>query len=127
MNAEEKRLQLLLADQRLCRLHSYLRSEAIYELSLADAARLVCLEEHYFSTYFRARVGITFREWKQEIRIEHAKKMLADSTLPISQISAQVGYHDPTSFIRFFRRRIGLTPSSFRASYQLSRCRTEKP
>jgi AraC-like DNA-binding protein len=43
-----------------------------------------------------------------------AKRLLAHTVLPIAAIGEQLGFQDPTNFVKFFRRAVGCTPGQFR-------------
>ena len=45
----------------------------------------------------------------QRIRVEHAKRLLERDGEPVEEISWAVGYEDPASFRRLFKRLTGLT------------------
>jgi len=48
------------------------------------------------------------------VRLEHAKYLLRETTLPIMAIGPEVGILDAHYFIRFFRRAVGITPNQYR-------------
>lgn len=50
----------------------------------------------------------------QERCLVEAKRILAYSSLPISQIAYELGYEDPNYFARFFKRKAGMSPGEFR-------------
>jgi len=83
-------------------------------ISSQEAAKYANLEAHYFSTYFRIRVGVTFSHWQQMERVRVAKTLLRAGNLNISQIAYDVGYPDLTSFERLFRRHCNISPSQYR-------------
>jgi transcriptional regulator GlxA family with amidase domain len=43
-----------------------------------------------------------------------AKRLLVHTQLPIGTITAEVGFSEPTNFVKFFRRRKGVLPFKFR-------------
>jgi AraC-like DNA-binding protein len=45
-----------------------------------------------------------------------AKRLLAHSTLAVSSIGLELGFSEPTNFVKFFRRCEGVTPAAFRES-----------
>ena len=51
-----------------------------------------------------------------EIRIEHAKKLLRSSNAKITDIAIQIGYNDEKYFIRTFKKCTGMTPNEYRHS-----------
>ena len=55
----------------------------------------------------------------QRIRVEQAKRLLETSDDPIEEISWAVGYEDPASFRRLFKRLTGVTPGAYRQRFQL--------
>jgi len=46
--------------------------------------------------------------------ILEAQRLLIYSSVPVSLIGYELGFNDPAYFSRFFRRRVGLSPSEFR-------------
>jgi transcriptional regulator GlxA family with amidase domain len=67
-----------------------------------------------FKRRFSAATGYTPVEYVQALRIEEAKQMLEREAVTIEEISASVGYEDPTFFRRLFKRRAGVTPAQYR-------------
>jgi len=67
-----------------------------------------------FTRRFRAATGYQPIEYVQALRVEEAKELLETSARPVEQIGHEVGYEDPASFRRLFRRITGLTPSEYR-------------
>jgi len=62
---------------------------------------------------FSAAVGITLHEYVSEFRVAQAKRWLNED-LPIDVVAARCGFTQESSFIRMFRRRVGLTPGEYR-------------
>jgi AraC-like DNA-binding protein len=69
------------------------------------------------------REGLSFREMTRHLRLETAKELLAETSLPLSTIGRDLGYTDPAHFTRAFRRDAGCNPSEYRA--RLGRIATE--
>lgn len=72
------------------------------------------LSPRSFKRRFSAATGYTPVEYVQALRIEEAKQVLETEDLAIEEISALVGYEDPTFFRRLFKRRAGVTPAQYR-------------
>jgi len=55
----------------------------------------------------------------QHVRVEEAKRRLERTSEPVDEISYAVGYEDPASFRRLFKRITGVTPGAYRRKLQL--------
>ncbi|HUF86671.1 MAG TPA: helix-turn-helix domain-containing protein [Thermohalobaculum sp.] len=76
------------------------------------------LNPRTFARRFRAATGYQPIDYVQALRIEEAKQMLETEGAGIEEVAAQVGYEDPASFRRVFKRRAGLTPAAYRRKFQ---------
>jgi AraC-like DNA-binding protein len=69
-------------------------------------------------TLTRASLAATGRTAKQllddRVALE-AKRLLAESELPVADIGSRLGFREPTNFGRFFARTVGVSPGQFRA------------
>ena len=72
-----------------------------------------------FKRRFTAATGHTPIAYVQRIRVERAKRMLETTGEPIEEISWAVGYEDPASFRRLFKRLAGLTPGAYRHRFAI--------
>ncbi|KUJ79732.1 GlxA family transcriptional regulator [Ruegeria profundi] len=76
------------------------------------------LKSRTFSRRFRAATGFTPIEYVQALRIEEAKQMLETDQLSSGDVGSAVGYDDPASFRRIFKRGTGLSPAAYRKKFQ---------
>jgi transcriptional regulator GlxA family with amidase domain len=72
-----------------------------------------------FKRRFAAATGQTPIAYVQRLRVERAKRRLERSGDSIEEISWAVGYEDPASFRRLFKRLTGLTPGDYRRRFRL--------
>jgi transcriptional regulator GlxA family with amidase domain len=70
-----------------------------------------------FARRFRAATGMPPMGYVHAIRIEEAKQLLEAGALAVEDVGHAVGYEDPTSFGRLFKRRAGLTPAAYRRKF----------
>lgn len=87
-------------------------------LSLADIARSAILSRFHFSRVFRAATGVSPGRFLSAVRIYEAKRMLASTTLSVTEISLAVGYNSLGSFTNRFTDSVGVSPSRFRRMWQ---------
>lgn len=68
----------------------------------------------YLSQLFKEEFGEKFIDYVTKIRIEKAKKLLRESEQPIQEVAESVGYNHAFSFIRIFKKIVGVTPGQYR-------------
>lgn len=83
-------------------------------------------EETYFSslyceTVFKRETGESIIRYLLKRRIEEAKRLLAEGSLPLKAIAEAVGFEDYNYFSRTFKKMAGLTPREYKNSVGISR------
>lgn len=96
------------------RVTTYMRDNLAKDIRLQELADLVNLSRFHFCAAFRAATGHTPYGWLTRQRIAHAKSLLEDRTLRITDIALVVGYETQSAFAASFRKVAGLTPSEYR-------------
>ena len=91
------------------RIHAEAPAPHLYEL-----ADLCGMTVRQLSRAFKQETGQTLGKYIDEIVVERAYRMLTQTDLPISEISAALGFSTPASFSYSFRRSTGVTPSELR-------------
>ncbi len=92
----------------------YIEDHFDKDISLDDVSRVVNISPYYFSKVFKEESGLNFIEYLTNIRIEHAKKLLENSSLSIKEICVSCGYTDPNYFSRSFKKNVGVTPTEYK-------------
>ena len=77
------------------------------------------LAERTFKRRFVRATGYSPIAYVQHVRVEQAKLRLERTSEPVDAISYAVGYEDPASFRRLFKRLTGVTPGTYRRKLQL--------
>jgi transcriptional regulator GlxA family with amidase domain len=72
-----------------------------------------------FKRRFTRATGYSPIAYVQHIRVEEAKRRLERTSAPVDDISYAVGYEDPASFRRLFKRIAGVPPGVYRRKLQL--------
>ncbi len=85
------------------------RNPGVTELSAAAG-----MSVDHFSRMFKRSTGLAPHQYLSDIRLERAKRLLAEGRAPIIDIAYEIGYANPSQFSAFFRKRTGLSPSAFR-------------
>jgi transcriptional regulator GlxA family with amidase domain len=71
-----------------------------------------------FKRRFRKATGYDPLDYVQTLRMEEAKQMLEATNDSIDTIASSVGYEDPNSFRRLFKRTTAISPSRYRQRFQ---------
>ena len=83
--------------------------------TIGEAAESLGTDTGTLHCYFKERVGMDFRTWRNRLRLEEAKRMLLErSDLQAAEISRRVGFSDRSNFSREFLAYTGLTPGQWR-------------
>jgi AraC family transcriptional regulator len=81
---------------------------------LADVARECGLSRQYFTKAFKATTGFAPHRWLQQHRIDHAKQLLRETSLPIADIAIRCGFADQSHLTRVFTALAGHSPAAWR-------------
>lgn len=83
-------------------------------LDLAMVSNHVSLNYAYFSNLFKKNVGKGFAEYLRDVRLDKARRLLAETEYKIVEITPLVGYESYKSFTRAFREVMGMQPTEYR-------------
>lgn len=92
----------------------YIHKNYTDDLTLNDVAAHVFLNGNYFSTLFKQKTGIAFRNYLRNLRIEKAKELLTTTNLRIYEVALKVGYNEHSHFVRAFKSVTGISPGQYR-------------
>jgi len=79
---------------------------------LSEWGDLVGAHSRTLSRLFKVRTGMGFRQWRQQVRIMEALKMLGRGEA-VTNVALDLGYDSPSAFIAMFRRALGVTPGRY--------------
>jgi AraC-like DNA-binding protein/ActR/RegA family two-component response regulator len=82
----------------------------------SEVALLCNMSPSRFCREFKAVFQVTFVEYLANYRMEQAKRLLANPSMPVADVAAAVGFNDPSYFTRVFRKQEGVSPSEYRAA-----------
>jgi len=103
--------QLRLIDESI----RWLELHAHEKVTLDQITAYMGYGKTHFCALFKARTGLPPLEWLVRHRIERARTLLENGDLSIAEVARRVGFEDAAFFARTFRKRLGSTPSDYRA------------
>ena len=104
-------------DDRLQAIAQALRKEPADNTSLAELGQTIGASARTLSRLFHNELGMTFYQWRTQLRIYHALVLLADGH-DTTHVAHACGWANPSSFITAFTNIIGTTPGRHRTSHQ---------
>ena len=87
-------------------------------VSMAQMARLAGLSATHFNRRFRQTLRMTPLEYLRTVRVQAARRLLAQSTASLAEIAVDTGFTDQSHFTRRFREATGMTPQAYRQRFR---------
>jgi AraC-like DNA-binding protein len=104
-------------DDRLQAIAQVLYQQPADNTALAELGQTIGASARTLSRLFHNELGMTFYEWRTQLRIYHALVLLADGH-DATHVAHACGWANPSSFISAFSNIIGTTPGRYRTSHQ---------
>lgn len=93
---------------------SYIQENFTDKISLKEFGVQFHLSEKYVSRYFKEHFHITLSQYVNHLRLEHARQLLQETQLPVTEVALQSGYPNVSYFIRSFKKMYGVSPLKYR-------------
>lgn len=84
------------------------------QVTTADLASEAGLHPVYVARAFRRWYGCSIASYARRLRLDYARRMLADSRDPLARVAVLCGYADQSHLTRALRKGLGLTPATLR-------------
>jgi AraC family transcriptional regulator len=101
-------------DRRLRLAIEFMHDNYSRELSLEEIAAAAYLSEYHFARLFKQVTGSSPHVYLANLRLERARSLLIETSLPIGEIAAMVGYQSQSHFTKVFKSIAGVTPKVYR-------------
>ncbi len=98
-------------------LHAWIIDNLASDLYVATLAAQVGMSERSFVRHYRAHTGNTPARAIEQLRVEAARRLLADSALPIKRIADRCGFGTEETLRRSFIRAVSVTPQAYRERF----------
>jgi AraC-like DNA-binding protein len=92
----------------------YMLANFDQEMSLRDISRAALVSEYHFSRIFRAFTRRSPYGYLIQIRLNHAARLLKDTSRSVTEICYDSGFNNFPHFVSSFTRQFGLSPSRYR-------------
>lgn len=99
-------------DDRVGAIAALLRADPADGRTLTQLGAAVGASERTLSRLFRRETGMSFPQWRTQLRLHHALVLLAGGT-SVTSTALACGYQNPSAFIQAFRQAFGSTPGRY--------------
>ncbi|MGI9607865.1 MAG: GlxA family transcriptional regulator [Acidimicrobiales bacterium] len=97
------------------------QNAVVDDLTVGGLAAAVGVSPRTLTRRFREALDITPQTYLEEVRVGAVRRLLEETQMPIDEVRTRVGFSDPTSFRRAFKRQTGLTPGDYRQRFSAVR------
>ncbi len=96
----------------------YLEKNWNRDIKISEVAARCGVSETYFRRLFVKWAGVSPVEYRNTLRISHAKALLSRRSASIAEVAYAVGFDDQFYFSRIFKKLVGISPKDYRTSVQ---------
>ncbi|MGI8384299.1 helix-turn-helix transcriptional regulator [Robertmurraya sp. P23] len=93
------------------------QTEFDQEISLEIIAERLHYNPNYLSNVFKKEHGENFVDYLMNYRLQMAQTWLKETDLAVKDIAERLQYRNSQNFIRFFKKKLGITPGDYRKEY----------
>ena len=84
-------------------------------INVTDIADYIGISRTYLNHVFQKELGVSSQKFLMDFRLHKAASLLISSDLPVTEVSAEVGYDDSLAFSKAFKKKFGLSPKNYRS------------
>ena len=106
------------SSSRFAELLQWMGSQPQEDLSIERLAARVAMSPRNFHRRFTEAFGTTPANYVQTLRLDEARRLLTDGTLPMERIAARCGYSSGEAMRAAFQRHLHVSPSEFRLRFR---------
>lgn len=106
-----------LKGKRARRIMHYVDDHYTEKILLSDIAAEENLDLYYLSHFFKDTFGISFQNYVNKLRCEHARHLLLVTDYPLLDICMESGFSDPKYFNKSFKEQYGCLPKQYRKNF----------
>ena len=101
-------------DHDLAQAVRFIQDNVVRPIGVRDVVECVGCSRRSLELRFQRQLGRSINDEIQQIRIERAKNLLAETDLTVADIAETLGFSSSNYMIRLFRRKVGISPAAYR-------------
>lgn len=83
-------------------------------ISTKEVAKKYKLSHYYLLHQFKAKTGLTVTDYKNELKLTHAKRLLLETSKPITEIALESGFGGSSYFSKIFKKYTSVSPTEYK-------------
>lgn len=95
-------------------IREYIDTKYTESIRVSDFADRYYFSREYLMKLFKQKYGTGIYDYLQSVRLERAKELLGNPSIPIRSVAQRVGYTEDNYFSKAFRKLTGVSPSRYR-------------
>lgn len=96
----------------------YIDQHSEEPLSLTSLSHMAGISSNHYSELFKKHFDVSVTDYITKKRMARAKQLMAKGSAKLKDIALEIGYQDPYYFSRIFKKKTGMTPSTYMKSRQ---------
>lgn len=102
------------------KLLDFIQENFTEEMNLTLVSAKLNLSKYHISRIFKEKIGSSFLEYVNNLRVEKAKTLLTETLTPITEVAYACGFDSLSSFFRVFKQFEGMTPKEFQKNQKMT-------
>lgn len=107
-------IHVLRENVQLYAAEDWIRKNLHRQFQVQELAQVLDLSPSSLLRLFKSEHGTTAIEYVRYQRVQAARRLLAQTSMPIKKVASQVGIHNPQQFNKLLREYTGMSPSMYR-------------
>nr|WP_312986014.1 helix-turn-helix domain-containing protein [Clostridioides sp.] len=99
---------------RINNIINYINDNLFRNITLKEIAEKYHLNYHFLSHFIKDKIGMSFQEYLNKIRLDKAEYLLTNSNSNISDIAISTGFSSTSYFNKLFKKKFNCSPSEYR-------------
>ncbi len=101
------------SDSRLQKICTELQNHPERKRNLEQWGEFAGASSRTVQRLFLKETGLSFRSWRQQLRLQIALQRLATEKHSVTRIASDLGYESSSAFISMFQQQLGVTPGEY--------------